>query len=75
LNRNFIGIEIADVYFEMAKKRIESTHLELNLVNFLENIKDGKSVQLNFDTKKNKKNVYIEPNSSVPRSDPYLPAP
>jgi len=75
LNRNFIGIEIADVYFEMAKKRIESTHLELNLVNFWENIKDSKSVQLNFDTKKNKKNVYIEPNSSVPRSDPYLPAP
>ena len=32
LNRNFIGIEISDKYFEIAKNRIEKTNVQLSLL-------------------------------------------
>ena len=32
LNRNFIGIEINENYYEIAKKRIDSTSTELKLI-------------------------------------------
>jgi len=38
LNRNFIGIEIDANYFEIAKKRIENTQIENDLLEFLEKL-------------------------------------
>lgn len=55
LNRSFIGIEIDDSYFKIAKKRIESTHSETNLSRFLEKLEgSNKPHQLEFYPKKEK---------------------
>jgi len=52
LNRNFIGIEIDDVYFELAKKRIEITQPEVNLVKFLQKMENNAKSQLKFYSQK-----------------------
>lgn len=54
-NRNFIGIEIDEKYYDIAKKRIESTPTENNLVKFLENLTNRTLLKLNInsDTKRN----------------------
>ena len=36
-NRNFIGIELDDKYFEIAKERIESHQKQISLFNYLNN--------------------------------------
>jgi len=46
LGRNFIGIEIDDNYFEISKKRMDSTHTESNLIKFLEKGKSNNKSQL-----------------------------
>lgn len=38
LNRNFIGLEIDNKYFKIAKNRIDNTHLRSNLVEYLKNL-------------------------------------
>jgi site-specific DNA-methyltransferase (adenine-specific) len=38
LGRNFIGIEIDDKYFKIAKSRIENTYSRSNLVGYLKNL-------------------------------------
>lgn len=52
LNRNFIGIEIDNVYFELAKKRIEITQPEVNLVKFLQKMENNAKSQLKFCSQK-----------------------
>jgi DNA modification methylase len=52
LNRNFIGIEIDNVYFELAKKRIEITQPEVNLVKFLQKMENNAKSQLKFYSQK-----------------------
>lgn len=42
LNRNFIGIELNQEYFEIAKNRIESTYQDNSLLNYLES--DAKEI-------------------------------
>lgn len=42
LNRNFIGFEIDNAYFKIAKNRIESAHSKSNLVGFLKDIEHSK---------------------------------
>jgi site-specific DNA-methyltransferase (adenine-specific) len=51
-NRNFIGIEIDDEYFEIAQKRIERTLTEQNLIEFLEKSTLNTTVQLELNLKK-----------------------
>lgn len=46
LNRNFLGIEIDDSYFQIAKKRIKNTHTESNLLKFLREMKSNNKSQL-----------------------------
>lgn len=41
LARNFIGIEIDEKYFEIAKKRIEETVTDINLVKYLEKLSNN----------------------------------
>ncbi len=48
LNRHFIGIEIDDVYFEIAKKRIENTESNSNLLEFLEKMVSKNQSKLEF---------------------------
>ena len=48
LNRNFIGIEIDQTYYDIAQKRIDNTHIETNLVQFLEKLTYKTSSQLDF---------------------------
>jgi site-specific DNA-methyltransferase (adenine-specific) len=43
LHRNFIGIEIDDKYFKIAKNRIENTHAKSNLVGFLNSLQKDKT--------------------------------
>ncbi len=57
-NRNFIGIEIDDKYFEIARKRIERTSIEQNLIEFLEKLKINATLQLEFYSKKKKEGGY-----------------
>ncbi|MGC9049279.1 MAG: DNA-methyltransferase, partial [Patescibacteria group bacterium] len=54
LNRDFIGIEIDENYFEIAQKRIDTTQTENNLVKFLEKLTSNNLIQLNFYSKKEK---------------------
>ncbi|MFA7537896.1 MAG: site-specific DNA-methyltransferase [Candidatus Cloacimonadaceae bacterium] len=54
-NRNFIGIEIDDEYFEIAQKRIERTLTEQNLIEFLEKSTRNTTVQLELNLKKGEK--------------------
>jgi site-specific DNA-methyltransferase (adenine-specific) len=42
LGRDFIGIEIDEKYFEIAKKRIEETKIDINYVKYLEKISENK---------------------------------
>jgi len=53
-NRNFIGIEIDERYYDIAKRRIENTPRENNLVKFLENLTNKNVLQLDIfsNTKK-----------------------
>ena len=51
-NRNFIGIEIDENYFKIAKKRIEDTQVENDLVKFLDKIANDNMLQLDFYSKK-----------------------
>jgi site-specific DNA-methyltransferase (adenine-specific) len=51
LNRNFIGIEKDDFYFEVAENRIESTQTESELLRFLERKKVDSRSQLQFHPK------------------------
>uniref|UniRef100_A0A7V1EI51 Methyltransferase n=1 Tax=candidate division WOR-3 bacterium TaxID=2052148 RepID=A0A7V1EI51_UNCW3 len=51
-NRNFIGIEIDENYFEMAQKRINMTQTENNLVKFLEKLTSNDPLQLDFYSRK-----------------------
>ena len=48
LNRNFVGIEIDQTYYNIAQKRIENTNVETNLVQFLEKLTHKTSSQLDF---------------------------
>lgn len=57
LNRNFIGFEIDENYFEIAKKRIEQTHTENNLLKFFEKITNNNVLQLNFNPKNLRKSI------------------
>jgi len=41
LNRNFVGIEISDTYFDMAKGRIDNTQTNSNLLQLLKEIEAG----------------------------------
>lgn len=50
LNRNFIGIEIDDKYFKIAKDRIDNTHTKSNLVGFLKSL-EQKKLQMEFYAK------------------------
>jgi len=52
-NRNFIGIEIDENYFELAQKRINTTQIENNLVKFLEKLTSN-DLKLNFYSKNEK---------------------
>ncbi|MFN3740152.1 MAG: DNA-methyltransferase [Thermodesulfovibrionales bacterium] len=52
LNRNFIGVEIDEKYFDIAQKRIENTPVESNLVEFLDRLTNKNSLQLDFYPKK-----------------------
>jgi len=54
-NRNFIGIEIDDEYFEIVQKRIERTLTEQNLIEFLEKSTRNTTVQLELNLKKGEK--------------------
>ena len=54
-NRNFIGIEIDDEYFEIAQKRIERTLTEQNLIEFLEKSTRNTTLQLELNLKKGEK--------------------
>lgn len=56
LNRNFIGIEIDEKYFEIAKRRIETT--EQNLVEFLEKTTRNATLQLELFSKKEREESY-----------------
>ncbi len=49
-NRNFIGIEIDDNYFEIAEKRIASVRTEGILLKLLEKIEVGNNIQLQFQS-------------------------
>lgn len=51
-NRNFIGIEIDDKYFEIAKERIEKTAVEYNMIEFLEKLNKNVTLQYNFGKNK-----------------------
>lgn len=57
LNRNFIGIEIDENYFGIAKKRIEETYTENNLLKFIEKISYNKASQLNFNSNNLRKSI------------------
>lgn len=57
LNRHFIGIEIDDVYFEIAKKRIENTESNSNLLEFLEKMVSKNQSKLEFYPKGEKEEV------------------
>jgi len=48
LNRNFIGIEIDEKYYDIAQKRINNTPIENNLVKFLEKLTNKNALQLDF---------------------------
>lgn len=52
LNRNFIGIEIDTPYFEIAKKRIEDSAIECDLLKFSQEPQLKKERQLGFLSKK-----------------------
>ncbi len=52
LNRSFIGIEIDEKYFDIAKKRINNTPVEHNLLKFIEKDKEKKHLQLTLYFKK-----------------------
>lgn len=47
-NRNFIGIEIEEEYFQIAQRRIESTKVEENFLKFLKNIISKEKAKLGF---------------------------
>lgn len=47
-NRNFIGIEIDEEYFQIAQKRIESTKVEENFLKFLKNLTPKEKAKLGF---------------------------
>lgn len=57
-NRNFIGIEIDDKYFEIAQKRIERTSTEQNLIKFLEKTTRNVGLQLEIYPQKEKGESY-----------------
>lgn len=57
-NRNFVGIEIDDKYFEIAQKRIGRTLTEQNLIEFLEKPARNTTLQLEFYSKKGKEGSY-----------------
>ena len=57
-NRNFIGIEIDENYFQIAQKRIERTPTEPNLLEFLEKTTRNATFQLEFYSKKEKEGSY-----------------
>jgi len=52
LSRNFIGIEIDNIYFEIAKKRIENTTIAYDLFKFSEETQSNNKTQLSFYSKK-----------------------
>jgi len=58
LNRNFIGFEIDDNYFEIAKRRIENTYPENTLFKFLEYSQIGAKIQKDLHYAKDKKTRY-----------------
>ena len=58
LNRNFIGIEIDEKYYDIAQKRIENTPTENNLVKFLEKLTNKNSLQLDFYSTTEKERSY-----------------
>ncbi len=58
LNRNFIGIEIDEKYYNIAKNRIESTPIENNLVKFLEKLTNKNALQLDFYSNTEKERCY-----------------
>lgn len=55
LNRNFIGIEIEEEYFEIAQKRISSTQTEKDLIKFLEKLTNNNLLHLDFYPKQEKR--------------------
>ncbi len=57
-NRNFIGIEIDEKYYDIAQKRIENTPIENNLVKFLEKLANKSALQLDFYSKTEKERNY-----------------
>lgn len=58
LNRDFIGIEIDDAYFELAKKRIENTWANNSLLEFIEKkTVDNNQSKLEFYPKVEKEEV------------------
>ncbi len=50
LNRNFIGFEIDDRYFEISKKRIDKIEVSADLIVYLEDLTRKKKVQLVYDS-------------------------
>jgi len=50
LNRNFIGIEIDNTYFEIAKNRIDNTNRRSNMIGFLKSL-EQKKPQMEFYVK------------------------
>lgn len=55
LNRNFIGIEIDEKYYDIAQTRIDNTPIENNILNFLEKLTNKSQVQLDFYSNTEKK--------------------
>jgi len=51
LNRNFVGIEIDNEYFSIAKKRIELTQTSVNLFEETKELKTNDHTQMEFAKK------------------------
>lgn len=58
LNRNFIGIEINEKYYDIAQKRIDDTPVQNNSVKFLEKLTNKNALQLDFYSKMEKERSY-----------------
>lgn len=61
LNRSFIGIEIDDSYFKIAKERIENIYPESSLLKFIEKMESNKKSQLELYPKKEREETYRKP--------------
>jgi site-specific DNA-methyltransferase (adenine-specific) len=55
LNRNFIGVEIDEVYFDIAKRRIENTHKASNLFESFERVGVENQSEMHYGKKEEQK--------------------